>query len=182
MGGVGEAGDIRALAEFGQRFVRSMLKGHEPVREPKRKIAQIRLLISAAERELAKFRPHPDAYEYDEHLGRAAEKIWAAFNLLVEYIAGREIREEKCLHPFAERLMTKSKKFEELYDIATSLHLYHYEGKRPYIFIVERIKRGIELLREFLRWNVNKAMKKAREVRGRRVEGRGEGGAANRGC
>ena len=101
-------------------------------------------LIREADNELKKY---SEIYPREKvYLIQASEKVWVAFNLLMEKIIGAEINSGDNLK-FAVEVFQKFKKdslMKNTYNLVHTLHIYHYEGRGNPDTIKSYIKKSIK--------------------------------------
>ena len=122
-------------------------RGTRSIQKPKTKLKRIGIFIHHAEGELGKYRMN----NQEIHLQQASEKMWGAYNLLIEHMSGREIRSPAIIKQKSWAFIDSGKLSKKLYNNADGLHSYFYEGRRDERIVYEEIRETIGLLKKQIR-------------------------------
>ena len=110
------------------------------------KITQINSLLIHSKKEFEKFKntfPRDDIY-----LLQASEKVWVAYNLLLEKIYGQELL-GRDIRPYTNawaKTHKKDKQLIPLYKTVHRLHIYHYQGDLSFNEVEKKLKMAWKLI------------------------------------
>lgn len=108
---------------------------------------KIRIFVSNARLELKKYLKT----KKEIYLQQASEKVWGAYTLLIEHKTHREIRSHPEIRSESRILIHQNKLSKKLYDNASILHSYYYEGRIFEDVVVRMVKDSILLIKKELR-------------------------------
>lgn len=111
------------------------------------KTEKLKIFVEHANKELQRY----NSTKKEIHLYQSSEKIWGAYNLLVEIFAKKDLRSHYLTTQYSWKLIERKRIPKTLYENADSLHSYFYEGRRDPKVVVPEIKSTLKMLRTQIR-------------------------------
>jgi len=72
-------------------------------------------------------------------LYQVSEKLWTAYIIHIEDIEGRDLQSRKEIDVTSWKLIKQKKINRKMYDVANTLHIYHYEGRLSTRLVLSKI-------------------------------------------